>query len=224
MTIVGKTAVSSTLGLALFLALVFIPAGTIHYWQGWVFLGAFAVATWPPSLYLLRTNPAALQRRMHVGPFSETRTVQKVASSLVFVLFTTMIVVSVLDHRFGWSSVPTAVCLLGDALMAIGLIGTMLVVVQNGYAAANVVVEEGQRVVSTGLYGLVRHPMYTGTIPLMAGVPLALGSYWGLLFLLPSLAVLVIRIFDEEKMLTQQLPGYAEYTRRVRYRLVPYLW
>lgn len=220
----GRAAWSSLIGLAVFVVLVLAPAGTLHYWQGWVFLAVFAVATSFPGVYLQRTNPAALQRRMRAGPLAEPRTVQKVVSTLVFAAFLAMIVVSVLDHRFGWSSVPTAICLIGDALVAIGLAATMIVVIQNGYAAANVVVEEGQTVVSTGLYGLVRHPMYAGTVPLMVGVPLALGSYWGLAFVLPSLAVLVIRILDEEKMLTQQLAGYAEYRSRVRYRLLPGVW
>lgn len=224
MTTGGKAALSSILSLAVFVVLVFGPAGTFRYWQGWVFLAVFAVATWFPSIYLQRTNPAALQRRMRAGPFAETRAVQKVVSTLVFVLFLTMIVFSVLDQRFGWSSVPTAICLLGDALVAIGLVATMAVVIQNGYAAANVVVEAGQSVISTGLYGVVRHPMYAGTIPLLIGVPLALGSYWGLTFLPPSIAVLAVRIRDEETMLTEKLPGYRAYTARVRYRLLPGVW
>ena len=100
----------------------------------------------------------------------------------------------------------------------------MLVIIQNGYAAANVTVEAGQQLVSTGLYGLVRHPMYTGNVVLMLGVPLALGSYWGLLLLVPGILVLVLRIRDEEELLTRELSGYREYTEQVRYRLLPYVW
>ncbi len=224
MKAIGKLFVSSALGLGAFGLLLFLPTGTFHYWQAWVFLAVFALATWIPSGHLLRTNPAALDRRMRVGPLAETRTLQRVVIAVIFVCFPAMFVVSALDHRFGWSPVPAPVCLVGDLLVAIGLGIAMLVVIQNGYAAANVTVEEGQTLVSTGLYGLVRHPMYVGNVILMLGVPLALGSYWGLVFFIPGLIVLVLRIGDEEQLLTTELAGYRDYTRRVRYRLLPYIW
>ena len=204
--------------------MLFLPAWTFDYWQAWVFLAVFAVSTWVPSLYLLRTNPAALQRRMRGGPTAETRPIQKVIISLALVSMVAMTVVSVLDHRFGWSAVPTAVCLIGDAMVVIGLGIATLVVIQNSYAAATIRVEDEQNVTSTGLYRLVRHPMYVGTVVLMAGVPLALGSYWGLVLVIPGVIVLVLRILDEETLLEQQLAGYREYTQRVRYRLVPGVW
>jgi protein-S-isoprenylcysteine O-methyltransferase Ste14 len=109
-------------------------------------------------------------------------------------------------------------------LVALGLGISMLTTIQNSYAAANITVESGQKLVSKGVYSVVRHPMYFGNVVLMIGIPLALGSYWGLLFVLPGLAVLATRILDEEKVLTQRLAGYPDYTRRVRYRLVPYVW
>lgn len=220
----GKGLISAVLGLVAFGLMLFWPAGTFHYWQAWVFLAVFALSTWIPSVYLLRTNPAALERRMRAGPLAETRTVQRVLMAAIFVCFPAMFVVSALDHRFGWSSVPAAVSLLGDALVGIGLGAAMMVVIQNGYAAANVTIEAGQSLVSTGLYGLVRHPMYTGNIILMVGVPLALGSLWGLFFVIPGVIVLVLRIRDEEQLLTRELSGYREYTARVRYRLLPYVW
>lgn len=224
MKAVGKGLLSAALGLVAFGLLLFVPAGTLHYWQAWVFLAVFAASTWIPSVYLMRTNPAALERRMRVGPLAETRPVQRIVIAVIFLCFPAMFVLSVLDHRLGWSTVPTPICLLGDALVAAGLILAMLVVIQNGYAAANVTVEAGQTLVATGLYGLVRHPMYTGNVLLMAGVPLALGSYWGLVLLLPGMALLIVRIFDEEQLLTHELSGYREYTERVRYRLLPYVW
>jgi len=211
-------------GLVLFGLGLFLPAWTFAYWQAWVFLAVFTVSTWVPSIYLIRTNPAALERRMHAGPSAETMPVQKVVMVFSFMSLAAMMVVSVLDHRFGWSTVPTAISVLGDVLVATGLGLAMLVVVQNSYAAANITVETGQTLVSTGLYGFVRHPMYTGDIIMMVGIPLALGSYWGLLLVVPGLIGLVIRIFDEEKLLEQQLDGYRDYTRRVRYRLVPAVW
>ena len=224
MNTIGKGLVSATLGLAAFGLMLFLPAGTLQYWQAWVFLAVFALSTWIPSVYLMRTNPAALERRMRVGPFAEARTLQRIVIAVVFICFPAMFVVSAFDHHFGWSPVPATVCLIGDVLVAIGLGIAMLVVIQNGYAAANVTVEAEQKVVSTGLYGLVRHPMYTGNVILMIGVPLALGSYWGLVFVVPGLIVHVLRIGDEEQLLGQELNGYREYAQQVHYRLVPYVW
>jgi protein-S-isoprenylcysteine O-methyltransferase Ste14 len=135
-----------------------------------------------------------------------------------------MVIVSVLDHRFGWSSVPTTICLVGDVLVALGLGVVAAVIIQNSYASSTVRVQTDQKLVSTGLYGLVRHPMYTGNVIMMAGIPLALGSYWGLVFVVPGLIVLALRIRDEEKLLQDQLTGYRAYTQTVRYRLAPGMW
>jgi len=215
---------SGLIGLVVFGLLVFWPAGTFDYWQGWAFIAVFAASTMIPSLYLAAKNPAALERRLQAGPAAETRPLQKLIISFAFVSLGATIVVSALDFRFGWSSVPAAISVIGDVLVALGLGISMIVTIQNGYAAANVKVESGQDLVSTGLYGVVRHPMYFGNVVLMIGIPLALGSYWGLLFVIPGLAVLATRILDEEKVLTQQLAGYRDYAQRVHYRLVPYVW
>jgi protein-S-isoprenylcysteine O-methyltransferase Ste14 len=205
-------------------SLIFLGAGTFHYWQAWVFLVVFNFTTSIPSTYLLRTNPNAVQRRIRGGPAAEQRIAQKVVVSCWYVTLASTLVVSALGHRFGWAPVPTAICFVGDALVAIGLSAVMLVVIQNSYAAATVRVESGQKVVSTGLYGLVRHPMYAGNLIIMVGIPLALGSYWGLVFLIPGMIVFAFRIHDEEKLLEEELNGYREYTQRIRYRLVPYIW
>jgi protein-S-isoprenylcysteine O-methyltransferase Ste14 len=215
---------SSVFGLIVLSALVFLPAGTLNYWQAWVFMATFMVVTIFPSIYIARTNPAALQRRMHGGPRAEARTIQKILITGAWLGLIALLVISAYDHRMGWSSVPAWVCLLGDVLLATGLGIAMLVVIQNGYAAATVTVETGQTVVSGGVYTFVRHPMYVGNVIMMVGVPLALGSYWGLVFVLPGVVALVFRILDEEKLLTHELAGYREYTQRVRYRLVPHVW
>jgi protein-S-isoprenylcysteine O-methyltransferase Ste14 len=204
--------------------LLFLAASTFDYWQAWVFLAVYALSTWIPGAFLQRTNPVALQRRTRGGPAAETRTVQKGVMGSLWLSLAAMIVVSALDHRFRWSSVPAAICWVGDVLVAVGLGVAMLVVIQNSYAAATVRVEEGQKLASTGVYGLVRHPMYTGNVIMMAGIPLALGSYWGLVFVLPVGIVLALRIRDEEKLLNEELDGYRDYTLRVRHRLVPYIW
>jgi protein-S-isoprenylcysteine O-methyltransferase Ste14 len=128
------------------------------------------------------------------------------------------------DFRFGLSAVPAAISVVGGVLVAVGLGIAMLVTIQNGYASANIAVESGQELVSTGFYGVVRHPMYFGNVVLMVGIPLALGSYWGLLFLIPGMAGLVARIVDEEDVLAKELTGYPAYMQKVHYRLVPYVW
>jgi protein-S-isoprenylcysteine O-methyltransferase Ste14 len=224
MKIAVQTVTSSIIGLGVFLLLVFLPAGTFDYWRGWAFIAVFAAATLIPSVYLAATNPAALQRRMQAGPAAETRPLQKAIITFAFLSMGAMIVVSALDYRFGWSSVPAAVSVVGDVLVGAGLLIAMITTIQNGYAAANVKVESQQKVVSTGVYSVVRHPMYFGNVVMMIGVPLSLGSYWALLFVIPGLAVLATRILDEEKLLSLELTGYREYAQRVHYRLVPGVW
>ena len=219
-----QAALTTVIGLAVFLLMVFWPAGTFDYWRGWAFIAVFAAATTIPSIYLAATNPEALKRRMQAGPAAESRPLQKVIITIAFVSIVAMIVVSTLDFRVGWSSVPAVVSMFGDVLVGVGLLIAMITTIQNGYAAANISVESDQKVVSTGVYSVVRHPMYFGNVVLMIGTPLALGSYWGLLFVIPGLAVLATRIIDEEKLLSQELAGYPDYAQRVQYRLVPYVW
>lgn len=214
----------SLLGLVAFGLLLFLPAGTFAYWQAWVFIAVFTILTTVPSVYLLLNDPAALQRRMHAGPVAETRTVQKIVITGALLTLPAVMVFSALDHRFGWSPVPATVSVIGDVLVAVGLAIAMFVVIQNSYAAANITVESGQKVVSTGLYAIVRHPMYVGTLVMMVGLPLALGSWWGLVILVPCVIGLAFRILDEEKMLEQELDGYREYMQSVQYRLLPYVW
>jgi protein-S-isoprenylcysteine O-methyltransferase Ste14 len=220
---ISKTLVFGVIQLVVLGLLLFLPAGTFDYWQAWV-LVVVAISTWISGVFLLRANPATLQGRMRGGPTAETRMVQKVVMGGLWLSLATMLVVSVLDHRFGWYAVPTAISLVGDVLVAVGLAVPVLAVIQNSYAAVTVQVGEGQKVVSTGLYGLVRHPMYTGNVIMMVGIPIALGSYWGLVFVVPGLIVLAWRIRDEEKLLQEKLGGYREYTQQVRYRLVPCMW
>jgi protein-S-isoprenylcysteine O-methyltransferase Ste14 len=219
-----QTVGSAVFGVAFFGVALFLPAWTFGYWQAWFFIAVFITASIIPSVYLAVRNPAALQRRMKAGPTAETRPVQRVLISAIVLSVVATLVVSSLDHRFGWSTVPVWVVVLGNVLVFVGLSLAELVVVQNGYAGATITVEDEQPLVSTGLYGLVRHPMYSGTLIMMIGTPLALGSLWGMLAVALTLPVLAARILDEEKMLNEELGGYREYTTQVRYRLVPHLW
>lgn len=219
-----QTIASMLFGLVFFGVTLFLPAWTFDYWQAWVFIAVFIAASIIPSFYLAVRSPAALQRRLKAGPAAETRPAQRIIVSAIILSVIATLVVSAFDHRFGWSSVPVSATVLGNVLVFLGLSFAQLVIVQNNYAAANVRVEADQPLVSTGLYGVVRHPMYTGTAIMMVGTPLALDSLWGLLCVVASAPVIVARIRDEEQMLTEELAGYAEYTTKVRYRLVPYLW
>ncbi|MET0456398.1 MAG: isoprenylcysteine carboxylmethyltransferase family protein [Mycobacterium sp.] len=219
-----QSVASMVFGVLFFGLALFLPAWTFDYWQAWVFIAVFIVATIIPSWYLAVTNPAALARRLKAGPTAETRPAQRIIISATVVLVILALVVAALDHRFGWSSVPMLVVVIGDVMVAVGLFLAQLVVVQNAYASASIVVEFEQPLVSTGLYGVVRHPMYFGALIMMVGMPLALDSYWGVLVVVAAVPVLAARIIDEEKMLNAELAGYGEYTRTVRYRLVPGLW
>jgi protein-S-isoprenylcysteine O-methyltransferase Ste14 len=211
-------------GLVFFGICLFVPAGTVNYWQAWVFIAVFTVATIVPSIYLAINDPETLRRRMHAGPTAETRPIQRLVFCTIYVLVVALLAVSALDHRFGWSTVPLWLVVLGDVLVGAGLLLAQWVVIQNRYAAATVRVEQGQRLTTTGLYGLVRHPMYAGALVMMLGTPPALDSLWGLAVVIPAVAVLAVRVLDEEKMLTAELSGYREYTAQVRHRLIPKVW
>jgi protein-S-isoprenylcysteine O-methyltransferase Ste14 len=224
MKLLIQAVAASLFGLVFFAVPLFWPAGTFDYWQAWVFIGVFAAVSLGPSVYWALRRPDVLRRRLRSGPTAETRPAQKVAIVGIMAIMAAVLVVSALDHRFGWSDVPIPIVVVGDVLIAVGLGLSMLVVHQNSYAAATITVEADQPVVDTGLYGLVRHPMYVGALIMLVGMPLALDSYWGLLTLMPAVAVLVLRIVDEEKMLRQELAGYVDYTNKVHYRLVPGVW
>ncbi|WP_137145516.1 isoprenylcysteine carboxylmethyltransferase family protein [Mycolicibacterium sp. CR10] len=224
MKIALQTAATVVAGLLFFGLVLFLPAGTFGYWQAWVFIALFAITTTIPSLYLAVNSPAALQRRLKAGPTAETRPAQRIIISATLLASVAMFVVSALDHRFGWSTVPLWAIVLGEVLVVVGLAGAQLVVVQNAYASATITVEADQPLVSTGLYGIVRHPMYSGALIMMAGTPLALDSLWGLAVVVLAVPALVARILDEEKMLVEELSGYREYTTQVRSRLVPGVW
>jgi protein-S-isoprenylcysteine O-methyltransferase Ste14 len=224
MKVLWQALVSGFLGLVFFGVLLFLPAGTLNYWQAWVFIAVFMATTLVPNVYLAVKNPATLARRMHGGPTAETRPVQKVIITATFASVVVMTVVSALDHRFGWSHVPTAVVILGNVLVVVGLVLAQAVVLQNNFAGASIRVEDEQPLVSTGLYGAVRHPMYSGALIMMFGTPLALDSYWGVLVTALAVPILVVRILDEESLLRTELAGYPAYMDTVRYRLVPYVW
>jgi protein-S-isoprenylcysteine O-methyltransferase Ste14 len=215
---------SSVGGFLVMLALIFLPAWTLRYWQGWAFLAVYVGCSVVYIVWLARHDPALLKRRTEIGVSQEKEFIQKVVVSLLMVACVLLVVVSSLDVRFGWSSMFWVASALGDGLVAFSFYLFYLVSKSNTYAAANVRVEQGQKVISSGIYAFVRHPMYFAALFLLAGAPLALGSWWTLLLLPVFIPLLVVRILNEEKVLVRELSGYVEYRKRVRYRLIPGVW
>ena len=211
-------------GLLLFVALIFWPAGTFDYWQGWLFLGIFAVSTVGYTAYLAIYDRPLLERRLKAGPQHEREWSQKIIVSLILLALLGSIVLSALDYRYAWSPVAAEVSILGDVAILLSFLFIFWVIRVNSFAASNIRVEKDQSVVDTGPYAHVRHPMYAGAIWLFVGMPLALGSWWSLVLLLPFVPVLLWRLLDEERILQRDLPGYTAYMRRVRFRLVPFVW
>ena len=204
--------------------LTFLPAGTFNYWQAWLFIAVFMVTFSVFGVYFSIKDPALIERRKQVGPGAEQSTLQKIIGAIAFMSLFGLFVFGGLDHRFGWSHMPSIVAWAGDALVVVSFYLYYLVFKENSFGASNVRVEGNQRVASTGPYALVRHPMYSVGVLFIAGIALGLGSWWALVLLVVAIPMLVIRILDEEKLLAKDLQGYTEYEQKVRYRLVPYLW
>jgi protein-S-isoprenylcysteine O-methyltransferase Ste14 len=204
--------------------LLFVPAGTLRYWQAWVYLAIFTGASGFTTRYLTRKDPALLERRMRGGPMAEKRPAQRVIMLCTSLGFIALLAVSAFDRRFGWSAVPLGAVVAGDVLVAIGFYLIFLVYRENTFTAATIEVSENQKVISTGPYAVVRHPMYASASLYLFGTPLALGSYRALVPIVAMMPFLIWRLLDEERFLSRKLSGYSEYQKRVPYRLVPFLW
>lgn len=170
------------------------------------------------------SDPALLERRMRGGPLAEKEPAQRLIMLVVSAGFAGSVVVPALDRRFGWSHVPPAVAIAGDVFMALGWLAIYFVFRENTFTSATIELASDQKVISTGPYAVVRHPMYAGALPMLLGIPIALGSWWGVLAFLVIAPALIWRIFDEERFLVTGLPGYAAYKEKVRYRLIPHFW
>jgi len=205
-------------------AFLFLAAGTLNYWQAWVFLAVFGVAGLAIIVYLMKKDPKLLERRMSGGPAAEKRTSQKIIMSISSLGFAALLVVPALDHRFGWSSVPLYAVIAGDVLFVLGWIIICFVFKENTFTSSTIEIAADQKVITTGPYAIVRHPMYSGSLLYMLAMPIALGSWWGLCVILLLMPISLWRLFDEEKLLSNDLPGYREYIQKVPYRLVPHLW
>ena len=224
----SKLAAKTILGFAnlvLILAIaLFVPSWTLHFWQAWLYLCLFAASSAAITVYLWMRDPALLARRVSAGPTAEKTHTQQIIQLFASFGFLTLILVPSFDHRFLWSRVPLWLVLGGDLLVVLGFYIVFRVFRVNTFTGATIEVVASQAVISTGPYALVRHPMYFGALVMLLGTPLALGSWWGFVGLAPMVAILVVRLLDEEKLLRGHLTGYAEYTASVKHRLIPFVW
>ena len=220
-TLAKKVYSRAILAVPVLWAVLFLPAGTLAYWQAWIYLAILLVPMFLVFRYLLRKHPALLERRMKMR---EKEATQKRVVGLLAAYFLVAFLLPGLDRRWGWSDVPMWLVLVADLVVVLGYGLFILVLRENQFAARTVQVEEGQPVISSGPYAIVRHPMYLGVMLMYLSSPLALGSYWAFLpgaFIIP---ILVARITNEEKTLERELKGYRDYKLKTRYRILPGIW
>jgi protein-S-isoprenylcysteine O-methyltransferase Ste14 len=210
-----------TFGLALVGALLFLPAGSLAFFNAWLFIGLLFVPMLILGIVLLVKSPDLLKKRLDA---KEKQNAQKGVVAISALLFLAGFIVAGLDFRFGWSHMPTWAVAVASAVLLISYALYCEVMRENAYLSRTIEVQNGQKVVDTGLYGIVRHPMYAVTIWLFLAIPVLLGSLYALLCFLPYIPVIVVRILNEEKLMSAELDGYEEYKKRVKYRLLPLIW
>ena len=208
-------------GFLLVGVLIFLPAGTLAFAKGWLLMGLLFGPMFIAGLVMLAKSPEFLAKRLDVN---EKRSAQQGVVKLSGLMFIAGFVVAGLDFRFGWSNMPQAVTVVASVLFLLAYLLYAEVMRENAYLSRTIKVEEGQTVVSTGLYGIVRHPMYMATLLLFLVMPLVLGSWWALIPFAFYPAIIISRLKDEEVLLTRELAGYAEYKEKVRYRIIPFIW
>lgn len=218
-SMMGLVFLVGCLALALFLS-----AGSLNFWQAWVYLSVFAACTILITLYLIRYDQRLLASRVSAGPIAETQKSQQVIQSVAGLFFIGLFIVPGLDFRFHWSQVPVAISLIADAFVALGFFIVFLVFRENSFTSGTIEVANDQKVIASGPYSMVRHPMYAGAFILLIFTPLALGSWVAVPFTLPLILTIIVRLLAEEKFLRENLRGYEEYYQKVRYRLIPFVW
>ncbi|MDO4484179.1 MAG: isoprenylcysteine carboxylmethyltransferase family protein [Clostridia bacterium] len=219
LSLIAYTSVAVFSGILL--GLIFGAAGSWQYAAGWAFWVSFCVPTLMITAFFLKEDPALIERR--IFPV-ETRPRQLIGQGIAGVLFAALMILPALDYRNGWSRLPLAVSLAGDAMVIIGFVIVFFVFRENTFASRAVEIMHHQQVIQTGPYAVVRHPMYLGALMVILAMPFALGSLLGVFIALPLMGVIVCRILDEEKLLRAELDGYSDYCRKTKYRLIPYVW
>ena len=208
-------------GVILVGLLLFLPAGSLQYMRGWLLMGVLFVPMLIVGIVMLWKAPSFLEKRLDA---KEKQAAQKGVLAFSGLMFIAGFVVAGLDFRFGWSGMPVGISAAGAAVFLAAYLLYGEVMRENAYLSRTVKVEEGQTVVDTGLYGIVRHPMYMTTLLLLLSIPLILGSWYALAVFACYPVIIIVRLLDEEKLLTRELPGYGEYKQKVKYRLIPFIW
>jgi len=221
MSLKSRLALRFLIALVVFGTLLFIPAGSFRFWQGWTYLVIFFVPGLLGFVYFYKHDPELVERRLRL---KEKVREQRRIMTFVYVIWLIALLIPGLDHRFGWSHLPSDLALASQVVVFGGYLLTLWVVKVNRFAARTIQVEPGQTVVSTGPYGIVRHPMYLGVCATLLFTPLALGSYFALPVFVLLIPLVVLRLLNEEKVLRNELPGYPEYCLHTRFRLIPFLW
>jgi protein-S-isoprenylcysteine O-methyltransferase Ste14 len=220
--------VKSFLGLAFLLVLLgfllFASAGSLNFWQAWLYLAVFGISTTIVTLYLMKYDQKLLESRVVAGPAAEAEKTQKIIQSIASLFFMLVFIVAGLDYRFHWSAVPAVVSLIAEVFVALGFYIVFLTFKANSYTSAVIEVKQDQQVITSGPYAIVRHPMYMGASLLLIFTPLALGSWVAFPFPLLLIVTIAFRAIEEEKFLATNLNGYSDYRQKVRYRIIPFVW
>jgi protein-S-isoprenylcysteine O-methyltransferase Ste14 len=204
--------------------LLFVSAWTLDFWQAWIYLLIFGGSSSAITLFLMSRDMELLKRRLKAGASAEKERNQKIIQTFARFIFIGILLIPGFDHRFNWSAVPVYMVIAGEVFVALGFFIVFLVFKENSYTSATIEIGENQTVISTGPYAIVRHPMYSGALLMLTFTPLALGSFWDLLFVILIFIVIIWRLLDEEKFLSKNLPGYTAYCQKTRYRLIPAIW
>ena len=208
-------------GVVLVGALLFIPAGSFAYWQAWLFLGILFIPMFVAGLIMMAKNPELLRKRLNA---KEEESEQKLVLALSGLMFIAAFVVAGLNYRFGWLPLPVWVPIVGAVLFLLAYVLYAEVLCENTYLSRTIEVQEGQKVIDTGLYGIVRHPMYMSTLLLFLAMPVVLGSLISLAIMLLYIPIIALRMRNEEKVLEEGLEGYREYKTRVKHKVIPFIW
>jgi protein-S-isoprenylcysteine O-methyltransferase Ste14 len=220
-----KKTITGLIWLQIIMAvMLFAPAWTLRFWEAWAFWLLFSVLSTVVTFYFLKHDPGLVESRLKVGPTAEHEKSQKIIQTLTAILWCALLIVPGIERHFHSSRIPAALVFLGDALVAVGYYIVFLALRENRWAASIIEVRPGQSVISTGPYGIVRHPMYSGGVLMILATPLALGSLWAFACAVLLCGIIAARLLDEERYLSKNLPGYEGYCRKVQYRLLPNLW
>jgi protein-S-isoprenylcysteine O-methyltransferase Ste14 len=220
-----KKTITGLIWLQIIMAvMLFAPAWTLRFWEAWAFWLLFSVLSTVVTFYFLKHDPGLVESRLKVGPTAEHEKSQKIIQTLTAILWCALLIVPGIERHFHSSRIPAALVFLGDALVAVGYYIVFLALRENRWAASIIEVRPGQSVISTGPYGIVRHPMYSGGVLMILATPLALGSLWAFACAVLLCGIIAARLLDEERYLSKNLPGYKGYCRKVQYRLLPNLW